>query len=306
MGSGEAPQTVPPVDGYGAPQDAAAIAAGGYAQVAGYGGDAQPPAEGGEAKLAAENPYSGGDAYGYDQQPMNQMYQMNQMMYGGQGGGQGGENMFYAQMGGGGNMGGGNMFNANLMGMGMGGPMGMGMGMGYNPMGGEERKLAEQFGGMGFEDGGKGGGGRGRGGGRGGVGGFDGGGFEGGKGKGKGKGFMHGPMGGYGMDGRGRGGYGKGGYAGGFEDRGKRDEERDRERARNGVRGLRSGFGGMTPMGPPVHTPEVMRLKETINPAEFEIAPKFARFFGTPHESLGTRDLAPFVRGTWHHTGVLA
>ena len=90
MGAGEAPQTVPPVDGYGAPQDPAAIAAGGlaggYTQMAGY--DAQPPAEGGEPKPAAENPYSGGDAYGYGQQPMNPMYQINQMMYGGQGSGQ--------------------------------------------------------------------------------------------------------------------------------------------------------------------------------------------------------------------------
>jgi len=88
----------------------------------------------------------------------------------------------------------------------------------------------------------------------------------------------------FGGRGDGRGGYGRGGGRGGMgfvDDRGKRDEERDRERARNGVRGLRSGnmaqisaFGG-----PNLVSAEVMRLKETINPMHFECNPKCARFF---------------------------
>lgn len=66
---------------------------------------------------------------------------------------------------------------------------------------------------------------------------------------------------------------------GGFDDR-KRDEERDRERARNGVRGLRSGVGGMGMGGAATAmTAEVMRIKEGINPANFDANPKFARFF---------------------------
>jgi len=65
------------------------------------------------------------------------------------------------------------------------------------------------------------------------------------------------------------------------DDRGKRDEERDRERARNGVRGLRSGGGGQMSMfgGPNLASAEVMRLKETINPMHFECSPRHARFF---------------------------
>lgn len=276
---GEAPQVLS--EGYGGPQMAAvagqlAFFPSGYAPMATYDASMKPTAD--QMVAMQESPYGGAsEGYGYGQQPM---YPMSQMMYGGQGGVQGGENMFYApqmaaaaQPG----MGTGTMFNANMMGMGMA-PMGMNMSYGQQ-MNADESKLSEQFGGMSFEDvsGGKGAGGHGRGGGRGGqLGGFSGG-FEGGKGKGRGRGFVHGQMG-VGMEGRGHGGYGKGGYPNSFEDRGKRDEERDRERARNGVRGLRSG-GYMNPMGPPMHTPEVMRLKETINPPEFEIAPKYARFF---------------------------
>merc|ERR1719331_5331 len=65
-----------------------------------------------------------------------------------------------------------------------------------------------------------------------------------------------------------------------YDGRGQRDDERDRERARNGVRGLRSGtygFGG--PNGAVVHSPEIQRLKETINPAQFDVNPKYARFY---------------------------
>jgi hypothetical protein len=65
-----------------------------------------------------------------------------------------------------------------------------------------------------------------------------------------------------------------GGYDGGMMGY----DERDRERARNGVRGLRSGtygFGG--PSGGVVHSPEIQRLKETINPTNFDINPKCAR-----------------------------
>ena len=275
------------IGGYGQPQ-------GGYGQEAGVDAAAAPTSQ--------ENPYSGvGDNYGYAAQQMNPMYNMNAMMYGGQGGGQGNE-MYYGQMPGAPQVGpgmaaGNQMFNPNMMGMGMGGPMGMGgMGMsgGYNPIGGkgggDDQGLADQFGGMGVSQDGGGHGGKGGGGGRGGGGrGRGGGHWEGhhhphdgkGGGKGGGKGYMHGMGGFHHNDGRGRGGYGKGGGAmGGFEDRGKRDEERDRERARNGVRGLRSGgFGMAGTMGPPVHTPEVMRLKETINPPDFEINPKYARFF---------------------------
>jgi len=32
-------------------------------------------------------------------------------------------------------------------------------------------------------------------------------------------------------------------------------------------------------MGPPMHTPEVVRLMETINPEDFDVHPKYARFF---------------------------
>lgn len=61
----------------------------------------------------------------------------------------------------------------------------------------------------------------------------------------------------------------------------KRDEERDRERARNGVRGLRSGnMAGIPGIGGGnAVSAEVMRLKELVNPIEFETNPKFARFF---------------------------
>ena len=45
------------------------------------------------------------------------------------------------------------------------------------------------------------------------------------------------------------------------DDRGKRDEERDRERARNGVRGLRSGnMGQRSAFGGPTLIPPAARL----------------------------------------------
>ena len=70
-----------------------------------------------------------------------------------------------------------------------------------------------------------------------------------------------------------------------YDMRMQRDDERDRERARNGVRGLRSnplsgfgysGFGAITMVNIP---PEIARLKDTINPMTFDIAPKYARFY---------------------------
>ena len=236
-------------------------------------------------------------------------YPMDQMMYPGQGappmapdGG-----MYYPQMGVGGEMGAGDM---GFMGPGMmGGSMG-----GY---GGDE-KLAEQFSNLSIPLDGNGGGAAGGGGGPGGGGGrgpYGGGGggfgkggphggdggYGGGRGRGRGRGGYDSGYGGYGgpgMDGGyggkgGRGGYGKGGGKGfmqhhggydggmmGYDGRGQRDDERDRERARNGVRGLRSGtygFGG--PSVGVVHSPEIQRLKETINPAQFDTQPKFARFY---------------------------
>ena len=65
----------------------------------------------------------------------------------------------------------------------------------------------------------------------------------------------------------------------GFVD--ERGMERDRERARNGVRGVRSGnMGQMSAFGGGnLVSTEVMRLKETINPAHLECNPKAARFF---------------------------
>lgn len=245
--------------------------------------------DGASAPAAMENPYGGvGDSYSYAAQQMNPMYQM---IYGGQGGTQGNDgNIYYTSMPGapqvGPGMTGGNpMFNASMMGMGMGGPMGMGtigLSGGYNPIGVDDGKLADQFGAMGItQEGGGGRGGGGRGGGRGRSSGhwLDGQrSHEGKGGKGGGKGYMQ--MGFHQVEGRGRD-YGRGGgLVSGFDDRGKRDDERDRERARNGVRGMRSGgFGMAGTMGPTVHTPEVMRLKETINPQDFEINPIFARFF---------------------------
>ena len=65
----------------------------------------------------------------------------------------------------------------------------------------------------------------------------------------------------------------------GFVD--ERGMERDRERARSGVRGVRSGnMGQMSAFGGGnLVSTEVMRLKETINPAHLECNPKAARFF---------------------------
>ena len=129
------------------------------------------------------------------------------MMYPGQGGGSMDPAMYYGQAHG-------------------AGPYG-----GYGGGGMDMNQLGDQFGAMGMDDmrGGRGG----RMGGRGGYGGGYGGGYDGGKGYG----------GGYG-GGRG-GGYGgamgpTGGY--GYDDPRKRDEERDRERARTGVRGVRTGY----------------------------------------------------------------
>ena len=102
--------------------------------------------------------------------------------------------------------------------------------------------------------------------------------------------------GGYGGYGKGDGGFGRGAGKGGWGRGGgygrgmmggdgmmQRDDERDRERARNGVRGLRSGtfgFGNHQGTGGGVnHSPEIKRLMETINPTVFDTNFKFARFF---------------------------
>ena len=66
---------------------------------------------------------------------------------------------------------------------------------------------------------------------------------------------------------------------------GMRDDERDRERARNGVRGLRSGtfgFGGGSfggGGGPVNHSPEIQRLKATINPSQLDGGARGGRYF---------------------------
>lgn len=145
--------------------------------------------------------------------------------------------------------------------------------------------MGEQFGAMGIDNG------RGSRGGRGG-------GERGGRG-------VYGMQGGYGMDARGMmggkgaqyGGYGGRGAMGqpmgqpiqhmggpmGYDDPRKRDEERDRERARSGVRGLRTGFVASTPgvigAGTSAMSAEVARIKESVNPAHFDCNPKLARFF---------------------------
>lgn len=163
-------------------------------------------------------------------------------------------------------------------------------------------------------DGGSGGGGRGRGRGRGGgygKGGPNGGDGGHGGGWGGGRHWQQGQEYGYGQEGMsdsgygggkgGRGGYGKGGHhgkgggwnggwsadgammgGGGFDPR-QRDDERERERARNGVRGLRTGtygFGaGNHGDGVVSHSAEIRRLMETINPEHFDAKPRAARFF---------------------------
>ena len=55
---------------------------------------------------------------------------------------------------------------------------------------------------------------------------------------------------------------------------GPRKDERARERARNGVRGLRSGTYGFR--GAMVHSPEIQRLQERINPLDFDTDPRCA------------------------------
>ena len=79
------------------------------------------------------------------------------------------------------------------------------------------------------------------------------------------------------------GGYGGGGRGGGYGGGGSMGDD---ERARNGVRGLRTGAQhavnamGQPMMGPATMvSPEVARLKETINPAHFDCNPSYARFF---------------------------
>jgi len=283
------------VGGYEPQMYSGGFPAGGYGQMtAGYGADGLPPQASGDANQASATPgmYGGpADTYPYSQGGINPMYQMLYTGQGGQGGpGDPNANMYYAAMNAGAAAGAaGAMFNP-AMGMGMGGPMGMNVGMGmggYGPMGaavGEDGKLVDQFASMGVssEEGGKGKRGGGGGSGRGGDGSW----AEvakqpgQGRGRGGGRGYMDG------MDargrgyGRGRGGSGGGGGMGGFDDARKRDEERDRERARNGVRGLRSGLGGMGTGGPGnAVSAEVMRIKETLDPPTFDSNPKFARFF---------------------------
>jgi hypothetical protein len=146
--------------------------------------------------------------------------------------------------------------------------------------------MGEQFGAMGMEDGRGARGGRG-GGGRGGRGGY-------------------GMQGGYVLDPRGAMGGAKGAHYGvyggrgapahpmsqpmqvvagsmGYDDPRKRDEERDRDRARSGVRGLRTGFVASAPgvigAGTSAMSAEVARIKESVNPAQFDCNLKFARFF---------------------------
>ena len=62
----------------------------------------------------------------------------------------------------------------------------------------------------------------------------------------------------------------------------RRDEERERERARNGVRGLRScGSGGLggAPGGSVHFSAEVLRIKDSLDSVSFDPNPKYARFF---------------------------
>jgi len=157
----------------------------------------------------------------------------------------------------------------------------MGMGGGYGGMDPSMAAIGEQFGGMGVDDG------RGA---RGGRGGGRGGGGRGGYGLA------------YGMDPRmmggkgapypygGRGAMGHPGYMGGpvsgqagYDDPRKRDDERDRERARSGVRGLRTGFvatpSGAIGAGTSAMSSEVARIKESVNSTTLECSPKNARFF---------------------------
>jgi len=143
---------------------------------------------------------------------------------------------------------------------------------GYGGGGMDMNQLGDQFGAMGMDDmrGGRGG----RMGGRGGYGGGYGGGYDGGKGYGGGYGGGRG--GGYG------GGMGPtGGY--GYDDPRKRDDERDRERARTGVRGVRTGcvmpVPGAVGAGTSAMSAEVKRLKEMVNPPHLDCHPKCARFF---------------------------
>ena len=140
----------------------------------------------------------------------------------------------------------------------------------------------------GGKGGGKGGGGGGFGKGGGGKGGGGGGGGFGKGGGGGGPGGPYTPMDGHGWNGGWGGPPGmdpSGGQGMTYDMRMQRDDERDRERARNGVRGLRSnplsgfgysGFGAITMVNIP---PEIARLKDTINPMTFDIAPKYARFY---------------------------
>uniref|UniRef100_A0A7S0JCS6 YTH domain-containing protein n=1 Tax=Calcidiscus leptoporus TaxID=127549 RepID=A0A7S0JCS6_9EUKA len=264
---------------------------GGYPQHGGYALDAQVAAPATDSGAPAGTPpgcsgmYGGhADGYQFAGAGMSQMYSMNQMLYAGQGGGGAADPSVYYAMAAGGPAGGPGMFGNPMgpMGMGMSGPMGMGVGMGmggYGPMGGsavgEDGKLVDGFSALGMggdDDGGKGkrgsggswaemakaqGGGRGRGGGgRAGYMAYDGG-YEAGRGGGRG---------------RGRGGPN-------FDTQHK-NEERDRERARNGVRGLRSGTAfGSIGSGVSVLSAEMLHLTESINPPSFDVQPKFARFF---------------------------
>ena len=76
-------------------------------------------------------------------------------------------------------------------------------------------------------------------------------------------------------------------YATGYmgDDARRRDEERDRERARNGIRGTRVGahmgmgiLGGLG-SGYSAMSLEVQRLKDMVNPTTFDTTAKNARFF---------------------------
>ena len=71
------------------------------------------------------------------------------------------------------------------------------------------------------------------------------------------------------------------GPAHGYDGSRRHDEERDRERARHGVRGLRCGSvaDSATIGGGSVVSAQVTRLQKSVNPSELDTNPKFGRFF---------------------------
>ena len=245
---------------------------------------ALPPQENGQHPYA-QHPY----AQHQYAQPQYAQHAMYPMMYGAQpAAGPADAHMYYAQMAG--------AAGAHAMPM-QGAPYGMQMQqpmqmMAYGaPMGADG--LADQMGGLSVQNGGVSNGGgmyhhaqmaqqrqlNGRGRGRGGYMG----GFPPGYSEIPGSGVPRWGHGGGRSGGGYGGGYGGGGRGGGYGGGGSMGDD---ERARNGVRGLRTGAQhavnamGQPMMGPATMvSPEVARLKETINPAHFDCNPSYARFF---------------------------